>query len=88
MGKVYPWLEVVTPTKRAKGKDHTEEERDYNRQVAKVRIAVENAICRVRKYRACGGFYRGRTEKHGLYWGTACGLVNLRHLQAKGQLEA
>jgi hypothetical protein len=56
--------------------------------VAKVRIVVENAICRVRKHRACGGFYRGKTEKHLLSWGTACGLANLRHLHATGQLEA
>jgi hypothetical protein len=53
-----------------------------------VRIAVENAICRVRKYRACGGFWLGPDGKHGLYWGTACGLVNLRYLQATGRLEA
>lgn len=88
MEKVYPWLEVVTPTKRLKGKDLTEEARDFNKQVAKVRICVENAICRVRKYRACGEFYRGRTDKHGLRWGVACGLVNLRHLDAAGRLEA
>jgi len=44
MGKVYPEREVVTPTKRPKGKDHTDDERDFNKQVAKVRIVVENAF--------------------------------------------
>ena len=87
--KVYPEYEVITPTKKPrKGQGELSEEvRGLNRLVSKVRIVVENAICRVKKYRICKDFYRGQTDKHGLYWGVVGGLVNLRLLDRLG-LEA
>ena len=38
----------------------------------------------MRKFRVCGDFYRGRTERHSLYWGVVGGLVNLRRLEWLG----
>ena len=77
--KLCPQHEVVVPTKRPKGGTLTGEERELNRQISKVRIAVENALCRVKKFRVCREFYRNHPKRHGLFWYCVTGLVNLRH---------
>ena len=77
---LYPRREVVVPAKKPKGGKLTAEERETNRLISKVRIVVENAVCRVKKFRACGEFFRNQTERHGVMWGCAAGLVNLRLL--------
>lgn len=82
MGKVYARHSFITPAKRPKGGVLSEEERETNRLISKVRIIVENAINRVRKYRVTREFYRGRDERHGLIWGVVGGLVNLRRFEA------
>ena len=43
---------------------------------------MENAACRVRKYRITRDFYRGKDERHGLYWSVVGGLVNPRRFEA------
>jgi hypothetical protein len=82
MAKVYARHHFVTPTKKPKGGRLTVEERETNRLISKVRIIAENALSRVRKFRVTREFYRGRDERHGLYWGVVGGLVNLRRIDA------
>lgn len=82
MGKVYARHAFITPQKKPKGGVLTSEERETNRLISKVRIEVENAINRVRKFRVTREFYRGRDERHGLYWSVVGGLVNLRRMEA------
>jgi len=77
--KLCPRHEVVVPVKRPKGGTLSGEDRELNRQISKVRIAVENALCRVKKFRVCREFYRNHPQRHGLFWGCVTGLVNLRH---------
>ena len=55
------------------------EDRELNRQISEVRIAVENAICRVKKFRVCREFYCNDLQRHGLFWACVTGLVNRRH---------
>lgn len=78
MDKIYPEFEVVTPFKRKKGQDLSEDEREFNHQVSKVRIVVENVICRLKVFRALGDFFRNPDSSHGLIAGVVSGLVNLR----------
>ena len=78
MEKIYPEFEVVTPFKRKKGQDLTEDEREFNHQVSKVRIVVENVICRMKLFRMLGDFFRNSDSVHGLMTGVVSGLVNLR----------
>lgn len=78
LDKIYPEHETIVPKKRPKGGDLTTEERELNRQISKVRIAAENAICRMKKFRSCKEFFRNRDKHHGLIWGCVAGLVNLR----------
>jgi DDE superfamily endonuclease len=42
--------EVVMPHKKAKGKKLTEEEKEYNRSVSKIRVIVENAFAGVKSF--------------------------------------
>jgi hypothetical protein len=78
MEKIYPEFEVVTPFKRKKGQDLSEDEREFNHQVSKVRIVVENVICRMKVFRVLGDFFRNSDSVHGVMAGVVSGLVNLR----------
>lgn len=78
MEKVYPARETVVPAKRPKKGELSAEERELNRLISKVRITVENAINRIKKFRACKEFFRNQPARHGVIWGCVAGLVNLR----------
>jgi hypothetical protein len=80
MGKVYPELEVVTPHKKPRGGELSDEQREFNRQVSKVRIAVENSLCRVKTFKVSCEFFRNPVSSHGQLLGVVAGLVNLRVL--------
>ncbi|MFC3601954.1 transposase family protein [Deinococcus soli (ex Cha et al. 2016)] len=70
--------EVIVPRMRPKGGTLSPEDRALNHQIAKVRITVENVVCKLKKFRICREFYRNDTRRHGLFWGCVAGLVNLR----------
>jgi len=78
MGKIYTELEVVTPQKKPKGGALTDEERLLNRQISKVRIAVENSIRRVKTFKVSRDYFRNPVSSHGQLLGVVAGLVNLR----------
>ena len=78
MGKVYTELEVVTPQKKPKGGALTDEQRELNRQISKVRIAVENSIRRVKTFKISRDYFRNPVSSHGQLLGVVSGLVNLR----------
>lgn len=80
MGKIYTELEVVTPVKKPKGGKLEVEQREFNRQVSKIRIAVENAICCVKTFKVTREFFRNPVSSHGQLLGVVSGLVNLRLL--------
>ena len=56
----------------------SDEQRELNRLISKVRITAENAINRQGKFRACKEFFRNHPAHHGVIWGCVAGLVNLR----------
>jgi hypothetical protein len=76
--KLCPQHEVIVPRMRPKGGTLSPEDRELNHQIAKVRITVENVVCKLKKFRMCKEFYRNDTRRHGLFWGCVAGLVNLR----------
>lgn len=86
LDKIYPDYETIVPKKRPRNGELSDQERELNRQISKVRIAVENAICRIKKFRACKEFFRNKDQHHGLIWGCVAGLVNLRW-QSRQQLQ-
>lgn len=78
MQKVYPERETIVPAKRPKKGELSQEQRELNRLISKVRITAENAINRQGKFRACREFFRNQPARHGIIWGCVAGLVNLR----------
>ena len=77
---LYPGRETVVPRKKPKKGVLSDEDKEMNRLIAKVRITVENVLCQIKKYRACGEFFRNPMKRHGVMWGCVAGLVNLRTL--------
>ncbi|PTA66309.1 transposase family protein [Deinococcus arcticus] len=76
--KVYPGREIIVPAKRPRKGQLSDEQRELNRLISKVRITAENGINRMKKFRACKAFFRNQTARHGVIWGCVAGLVNLR----------
>ena len=71
----------VTPIKKPRKRELTPEERRYNRELAKVRIAVEhvNRWCKI--FRIVKATYRGKHKNYHKTWTVIVGLVNLRYAQ-------
>ena len=63
---------------RPKGGRLSPDDRELNHQISKVRITVENVVCKIKKFRAGRKFYRNDPRYHGQFWGGVAGLVNLR----------
>lgn len=84
--KLCPRHEVIVPKMRPKGGELSEEDQALNRQISKVRITVENVLCKLKKFRICREFYRNETRRHGQFWGCVAGLVNLRLLSRTPQI--
>ncbi|MBZ9749334.1 transposase [Deinococcus sp. HMF7604] len=76
--KVYPDQETIVPAKRPRKGALSQEQRELNRLISKVRITAANVINRIKKFRACKEFFRNQPSRHGVIWGCVAGLVNLR----------
>ncbi|AFD27386.1 Transposase, IS4 (plasmid) [Deinococcus gobiensis I-0] len=63
---------------RPKGGRLSPDDRDLNHQISKVRITVEDVVCKIKKFRVCREFYRNDPRHYGQFWGGVAGLVNLR----------
>lgn len=85
LDKLCPGHEVIVPRMRPKGRTLSSEDRDLNHQVSKVRITIENVVCKLKKFRVCREFYRNDPGRHGLFWGCVAGLVNLRTVNCTPQ---
>jgi hypothetical protein len=76
----YPQNVIIKmPVKKSKGKNLTDEQKDFNRNISSFRVLVEHAICGVKKCRIVKE--RLRCRKFGfddLVMLIACGLHNVR----------
>ena len=78
-GFCVPNVEILQPTKKPKGKELTQEQKDRNRSISKTRIRIEHVVSGAKRYRIvkdkCRNWLRGFTD---LVMAIACGLHNLR----------
>ncbi|GGL12949.1 hypothetical protein GCM10010844_34620 [Deinococcus radiotolerans] len=58
LDKQCPGHEVIVPRMRPKGGTLSPEDRELNHQISKVRITVENVVCKLKEFRVCRKFYR------------------------------
>jgi DDE superfamily endonuclease len=64
------------PVKRSKYRPRTKADRRHNRQVARERVAVENVICSLKRFRIVSDKYRNRRKRFGLRFNLIAGIHN------------
>ena len=69
----------LTPIKKPRGRELTKEEKRYNRELAKVRIAIEHVNRRCKIFRIVKETYRGKHKNYHKTWTVVAALVNLRY---------
>jgi IS5 family transposase len=63
--KDYPAVPIIIPFKARRNHPLTEEQRAYNRVVARYRIVVEHAIAQLNRFTVLRQVFRGRSQQHG-----------------------
>jgi hypothetical protein len=76
--KLYP--NSLTPIKKPKDRELTKEEKQYNRTLAKIRIAIEHVNRRCKIFRIVKETYRGKHKNYHKNWTVVAALVNLRYI--------
>jgi hypothetical protein len=77
MQKIYSNTKL--PIKKKKKRPLTEEEKEWNYQLAKRRIKIEHVNRRCKIFRIVKETYRGKHKNYGKTWSVISGLVNLRY---------
>lgn len=77
IGRDHPRVKIKIPKKKPKGGKLTEEEKEYNREISRVRIIVENALAGVKRYRVVYDVFRNKRKgMDDQVMLVACGLWN------------
>ena len=82
----FPTVKSVLPfrKKRKKG-ELSDEERAYNRKHSQLRIIVEHAICRIKKFGIMGTKFRNRLKRYDHASDIVSGLVNFRIMRTNNR---
>ncbi len=75
--KFYP--NSLTPIKKPRNRALTKAEKQYNRNLAKIRIAIEHVNRRCKIFRIVKETYRGKHKHYQKTWTVVAALVNLRY---------
>jgi len=73
----------MIPFKRTKNHPLTAEEKAFNRELSKIRIAIEHVNRRIKRFRMFSGRYRNKRKKYGLRMSLTCGIHNFETRNAK-----
>jgi hypothetical protein len=76
--KDFPDLKVLIPKKKPKGGELTEEEKEKNKQIGKVRVIVEHVIGWMKNFHIFSHVYRTGKDIYGSIVQTVGGLINFR----------
>jgi hypothetical protein len=66
------------PFKSSKKNPLTQEEKEFNKDLSRKRIIVENKIRECKIFRIVKDVYRGKHKNYGLMWNLVAGLVNFK----------
>jgi hypothetical protein len=78
----FPTVKSILPFRKKKNSILSDEERTYNRKHSQLRIIIEHAICRIKKFGIMGAKFRNRLRKHNNVSDIISGLVNFRVMQS------
>ena len=75
----FPELDVIIPFKKRRGmKRLTDEQKGFNKRLARARVVVEHTIARMKKFKIFGQEFRNRLKHYDRMTDIVSGLVNLR----------
>ena len=77
----FPTVKSVLPVKKKKNSILSNQERTYNRKHSQLRIIIEHAICRIKKFGIMGAKFRNRLRKYDNASDIVSGLLNFRVMQ-------
>ena len=76
--KDFPDQTSVLPYKRKKGKKLTLSQKEWNKLQSKIRIKVEHAISKIKKFRISSDTFRNRLYRYDMISDIVCGIVNFK----------
>ena len=72
------WIEKsFIPFKKPRNGKLTQTQRQYNRELAKIRIKIEHVFAKLKKFRILSERYRNRRKRFGLRFNLIASLYNL-----------
>lgn len=78
-GSDMPGFKLILPTKKPKGRELTDDQKQQNKAFSGIRIRIEHAISGIKRNRSAADTYRNIKEgTDDLFISVACGLHNLR----------
>ena len=77
VNKDYPSLDAWLPIKKKPGGTLTADEKKYNRLISQIRIRIEHAISRVKRFRIMKETYRNPRRRYDMYNTIVCGPSQL-----------
>jgi len=77
----YHTVKSVLPFRKKMNNDLSKEEKIYNKKHSQLRIIVEHAICRIKKFGIMGAKFRNRLRKYDNASDIVSGLLNFRVIQ-------
>lgn len=76
--KDFPDQTSILPYKKRAGKELLEFQKDWNRLQSKIRIKVEHAISKIKKFRISCDTFRNRLFRYDIISDIVCGIVNFK----------
>jgi len=76
--KDFPDQISVLPYKKKKGKKLTDSQKEWNKLQSKIRIKVEHAISKIKKFRINSDTFRNRLCRYDMISDIVCGIVNFK----------
>lgn len=68
----------ILPYKRKKGKELTISQKEWNKLQSKIRIKVEHAISKIKKFRINSDTFRNRLRRYDMISDIVCGIINFK----------
>lgn len=76
--KDFPNQISILPYKKKKGKELTITQKEWNKLQSKIRIKVEHAICKIKKFRISTDTFRNKLCRYDTISEIVCGIINFK----------
>ncbi len=76
--KDFPKQISILPYKKKKGKELSIPQKEWNKIQSKIRIKVEHAISKIKKFRINADIFRNRLSRYDEISEIVCGIVNFK----------